>query len=492
VVGSEPSTGGGIIAPEFERNVSKRSVTERSARVRILLWHGYLLSGSGSNLYTVNISRIWRSEGHDVLLMCQERHAGEFAFVDAAGGFNADNTRFELMQTSHEQATGRLRVLRPNIGEVLPVYVYDEYEGFTAKRFVDLTDEELERYTSANIRAMVTAIEEHEPDAIITGHEVMGPYIAREACRRTGTEYLAKLHGSALEYAVKEQPERYAEFASAGLGSARVVAGGSNYMVAEASSVVPGWESRAQVVNPGCDVELFRPADRDASAPPSVGYVGKFIASKGVHNLLGSLGLTTTENLNVTIVGYGGFERGLHEIGSALRTNDPEVLETLAVRGDGTQELGHLLEFIDGGRATGPYFARAARVNVQWPGRLEHAALSQVLPYFDVLVVPSILAEAFGMVAAEAAACGVFPIVPDHSGIGEVGRMVEEAIGAPGLLTYDPDEPLEGIARCIDSVFAIPHAERAAMETKAVELARSRWSWGVVADRLLELAAPGE
>jgi len=59
--------------------------------VRILLWHGYLLSGSGSNLYTVNISRIWRSEGHDVLLMCQERHAGEFAFVDAAGDFNTDN-----------------------------------------------------------------------------------------------------------------------------------------------------------------------------------------------------------------------------------------------------------------------------------------------------------------------------------------------------------------------------------------------------------------
>ncbi len=147
--------------------------------MRILLWHGYLLSGSGSNLYTVNIARIWRSEGHDVLLMCQERHAGAFAFVDAAGVFNADNTEFEWYETEHERATGRLRVLRPNIGEVLPVYVYDEYEGFTAKRFVDLTDEELERYTSANIRALVTAIEEHQPDAIVTGHEVMGPYIAR-------------------------------------------------------------------------------------------------------------------------------------------------------------------------------------------------------------------------------------------------------------------------------------------------------------------------
>jgi len=458
--------------------------------VRILLWHGYLLSGSGSNLYTVNIARMWRSEGHDVLLMCQERHAGEFAFIDAAGDFNADNTDFELHATEHERATGRLRVLRPNIGEVLPVYVYDEYEGFIAKRFVDVTDAELERYTSANIRALVTAIERHQPDAIVTGHEVMGPYIAREACKRTETTYLAKLHGSALEYAVKEQPERYLEFATAGLGSARVVTGGSKYMVREASSVIPGWEDRAQVVNPGCDVDLFRPVSRDLSSPPNVGYVGKFIVSKGVHNLLGSLGLTTTENLNITIVGYGGFERGLHEIASALRTNDPELLETLAVRGDGVLELSHLLQFIDAGRATGSYFSRAARVNLQWPGRLEHAALSQVLPFFDALVVPSVLAEAFGMVAAEAAACGVFPIVPDHSGIGEVGRMVEEAIEAPGLLTYDPDNPLEGIARCIDSVLAIPREERTVMEAKSVELARSRWSWKGVADRLLELAAP--
>ena len=457
-------------------------------RVRILLWHGYLLSGSGSNLYTVNLARIWRSEGHDVLLMCQERRAGEFEYVDAHGDFDSDNTRFSLEDTGRERGTGRLRVLRPNIGAVLPVYVFDEYEGFTAKRFVDLEDAELERYTSANIRAMVTAIEEHSPDAIITGHEVMGPYIAREACRRTGTEYLAKLHGSALEYAVKEQPDRYLPFARDGLGAARVVTGGSRYMIAEAASVIPGWEERAHVVNPGCDVDLFRPMQRDPSMQPTVGYVGKFIVSKGVHNLLGALGLTTTPDLRVSIIGYGGYERGLHEIASALRTNDPEVLETLAVRGDGERELDHLLSFVDAGRADDAYFARVAAVQIEWPGRLEHAALSRVLPGFDALVVPSVVAEAFGMVAAEAAACGVLPIVPSHSGIGEVGRAVEEAIGAPGLLTYDPEMPLDGIARCIDAVFSLSLEQRAEMSAKAVKLARERWAWKVVADVLVELA----
>jgi len=458
--------------------------------LKILLWHGYLLSGTGANLYTVNLGRMWRTEGHDVLLMCQERHAAGFPFVDAHGEFSVDNTRFDLSATGNDAQEGRLRVVRPNIGEILPVYVLDEYEGITAKRFVDLSDEELEHYTSANIRAMVTAIERHEPDAIITGHEVMGPYIAKEACRRTGTTYLAKLHGSPLEYVIKKQPERYLRFAREGLGAARVVTGGTNYMITEAASLIPGWEDKAHVVNPGCDVDLLRPAPHDPARSPTVGYVGKFIVSKGVHNLLGALGLTTTEALNVTIVGYGGFERGLHEIASALRTNDPELLETLAVRGDGSQELKHLLRFIDEGRADGTYFSRAGKVTLTWPGRLEHPELSHVFPSFDVLVVPSVLAEAFGMVAAEAAACGVLPIVPNHSGIGEAGRAIEEAIGAPGLLTYDPEEPIEGIARCIDAVFALDPGESARMRAAAVELSHERWSWKVVADRLLQLATP--
>ncbi|MGH2736836.1 MAG: hypothetical protein ACRDKZ_14750, partial [Actinomycetota bacterium] len=120
--------------------------------MRILLWHGYLLAGSGSNLYTSNLARIYRRAGHDVLLMCQERNAAQFGFVDAQGDFSVDNRTIDLSPTGHEPARGRLRLARPSIGEVLPVYVYDEYEGFVAKRFVDLTDDELERYTSANIR----------------------------------------------------------------------------------------------------------------------------------------------------------------------------------------------------------------------------------------------------------------------------------------------------------------------------------------------------
>ena len=432
--------------------------------MRILLWHGYLLRGSGSNVYTANIARSWRDEGHEVLVMCQER----------------DPVALEIFWAT--DAPGRCTLRRPDIGRVLPVYVYDRYEGFDAKLFTDLTDQELDHYTERNVAELTDALESFDPDAFITGHEVMGPEIARRACLQTGHSYLAKLHGSALEYAVKKQ-ERYAALARSGLGAARTVVGGSRYMVNEAASHIPGWIDRAHVVNPGCDVSLFRPVGR-RSGIPKVGFVGKLIASKGVHDLLAALPLVRAGH-EATVVGYGGFEQGLHRLASALKAGDLGAARKIAESGEHGR-LEHLSTFLED--PPPGYTSAAKSLEVAFTGRLEHGALSEVLPTFDVLVVPSVVPEAFGMVAAEAAACGVLPIVPDHSGIAEAGAAVEEAIGRPGLLTYDASDPIRGIAAAIDRVLSLGPHERREMEDAAVALAHERWSWAQVARRLLKLA----
>jgi glycosyltransferase involved in cell wall biosynthesis len=450
--------------------------------MRIILWHGYLLAGSGSNLYTANVARIWRAQGHDVLLMCQETNAEEPGFIDAHGDFNEANDAFELAPTGLPAARGRCRLVRPNIARLLPVYVIDDYEGFVVKSFVDLDDAELDRYWRANSRALQTAIERHRPDAIVTGHEVMGPYIALDACRKTSTSYLAKLHGSALEYAVKVQ-ERYRRYAREGLGGAAVVAGGSHYMIAAASAVVPGWEKRAVVVNPGCDVDLFAPFHQRPPGPPRVGYVGKLIAAKGVHHLLCALAVASTPDVSATIVGYGGYESGLRALWGALRRGDLESVREVAQAAD--DPLPDVVAWLDSGGFDGAVRARAAAREVAFAGRLDHGPLARVLPGFDVLVVPSVVPEAFGMVAAEAAACGVLPIVPAHSGIGEVGAALEAELDRPGFLTYDPRRPIHGIAAALDEVLALPEETRRSLGLRAAALARRRWSWDHVADQLL-------
>lgn len=451
--------------------------------MKILLWHGYLLTGSGSNVYSANVARSWRRSGHDVLVLCQERHAGTLGFVDASGTFTPDNSGLTMTPTAGiAPGAGRCRVVRPYIGDVLPVYVYDAYEGIEAKTFVDLSDAELDDYTALNVRALSVAIDQFDPDVIITGHEVMGPYIAMLACAPSARPYLAKLHGSALEYAVKKQG-RYRRYATEGLGAASRVVGGSDYMVREAAAHIPGWEDRAAVINPGCDVALFQPRQR-ATDDKVVGYVGKLIASKGVHNLLAALPLSRGAGRTV-IVGYGGFEDGLRAMAEALRAGDVGSLRALATRGE-HGPLPDLLRFLD--ELPSGYLERAGRLDIEFTGRLEHGPLADVLPSFDALVVPSVVPEAFGMVAAEAAAAGVLPIVPSHSGIAEAGAAIEEAVGRPGWLTFDDADPIRGIAQALDRLFSTGLEERRLMEAQATELARRRWSWDHVAAHLLRLA----
>ena len=45
----------------------------------------------------------------------------------------------------------RVRVVRPDIGPLLPVFVVDRYEGVEARHVADFTVAELERYTAANV-----------------------------------------------------------------------------------------------------------------------------------------------------------------------------------------------------------------------------------------------------------------------------------------------------------------------------------------------------
>jgi glycosyltransferase involved in cell wall biosynthesis len=456
--------------------------------VRILLWHGYFLRGTGSNVYVANAARTWRRAGHDVLLLCQETQVDGLGFVDLHGDFTPDNKRFHVVPAPSRHAYGRCRLARPHIGEVLPVYVYDEHPGFTAKLLVDLTDHELRAYTSANIEAMATAIEEHRPAAIITGHEVMGPFIALRACSRTGTGYTALLHGSGLEYAVKLQ-DRYRRYAIEGLAAADVVVGGSRYIVDEASRWIPGFLDRAEVVNPGCDVDLFRPGSGPGPGPPTVGYVGKLLAAKGVHHLLAALGLTSIPGLRAVIVGTGRFEGQLRTLAEGFRSGDLDGVRSLAQRGDG-QPLDQLIRFLSlPPAAEEDYWRRAAQVGVRFTGELEHEPLAELLRAFDVLVVPSVVPEAFGLVAAEAAASGVVPIVANHSGLGEAAAAVEDALGTPGLLTFDPLEPVTGIADAVERVLRLPVQDRRAMGLAAARLARERWSWERVAERVLSLAS---
>ncbi len=501
--------------------------------MRILLWHGWLLEGAGSNVYTARVAEELTRAGHDVLLVCQERQPERYPWIDAWGTIDG-GTPPALTSGDTTAGPGRCTLLRPEIGTLLPVFVLDEYEGFEVKRFVDLTDLELERYLDRNAELLAAAAAWHGSQVVVTGHAVPGGEIGRRALGPGG--YVTKIHGSDIEYAIRPQ-ERYRRLALDGLTAARAVTGSSSDVLARCAELVPGIEDRLRVVPPGVDTEVFRPApgraalletaerlDRDpdaASGRPSsldlevaralerrdakaldgladtydqavpdpdaairlrgladaggdlIGYFGKLIPQKGVDLLL--TGAARAERRPTTlVVGFGRHREWLTALTFALREGDVEGLRWLTEAGRLTPE------------AVG---ASAGDAEVVFTGRLDHRYAPGALAAMDVLVVPSVLDEAFGMVAAEGAAAGALPLVARHSGLAEVAAALEASIGRPGALSFEPgSDAVRGIAEGVDRLLSLPTPERSEMREAVRACVVAEWSWRRTAERLLEAA----
>jgi len=144
--------------------------------MRVLVFHGYLLRGTGSNVYNAALARALAAEGHEVHLLCQDRQAAELSWVDAVGDWD----RGEL-QVRELRSQVRITAYRPDIGRVLPLYVADDYEGFDARTFHELSDEEVEFYVDSNVRAVREVAERVDLDLALANHAVMGPVILARA-----------------------------------------------------------------------------------------------------------------------------------------------------------------------------------------------------------------------------------------------------------------------------------------------------------------------
>ena len=119
-------------------------------------------------------------------------------------------------------------------------------------------------------------------------------------------------------------------------------------------------------------------------------------------------------------------------------------------------------------------------------GPLEHRHLVHLLPLADVTVVPSIFPEAFGMVAAEAAAAGSPPLVARHSGLAEVAAGIEEELPERlrHLVSFERGNAVD-LHRKLEAILALPRADHDELRNSARRAVEQRWSWAGVAARLL-------
>ena len=504
--------------------------------MRVLIFHGYLLAGTGSNVYNAALAEALVRGGHEVHLLCQDPDPLALDWVDAVGDWAGGSL---TVRARREPA--RATVYRPDIGGLLPLYVADRYEGFDARPFQDLSEPEVDSYVAANVAAVREVAERVRPDVALANHLVMGPVVLARGLADAGVPYAVKIHGSALEYTVKPHP-RFQPYAREGLDGARGVLVGSRHTADSLWAAMgdPTLESRTRLGPPGVDVGRFTPrapaearaglerlragleaaaggagpaapaGDSFARSPGEaagalatiepddrlVVFVGKLIASKGVELLLAAwpLVLAREPRARLLIVGFGDFRAGLEGLAGALERGDLEPAR--ALRGEHGGELPHLAAFLDSLEDPDGYRAAARGMTgrIAWSGRLDHAELTDVLPACDAMVVPSTFPEAFGMVAAEAAACGALPVVAAHSGLAEVARTLGAAAPAAARrwLTFEVGPgAVREIADDLSAWLAAPDELRTATRGAIVAATREAYSWDGVA-RSVIAAARGE
>jgi glycosyltransferase involved in cell wall biosynthesis len=411
--------------------------------MRILLWHGYLLGGTGSNVYTRSLAREWSRAGHDVVVVCQEPHP----------------ERYDL---------GGAKVFRPNVGGLLPVFVLDRYEGIEAKLLQDFTRAERERYVALNATALCAQL---PADLVFANHVLLGAAVGWGS----GIPFVVKAHGSELEYSMRGN-EELAAWGRECLRLAQAVFVGSGHIRAVLEEVV-GHVDRVHEVPPGVDVEEFRPSrSRDESlawlleqARADADNPGNFDERQPDEGNAARLEeFFSTDEPTVVYFGKLLYNKGVHVLFEALRGVDARAL--IVGFGDYRQELESI-----------------APPGTLFTGPLDHRHLAHLLPLADVTVVPSIFPEAFGMVAAEAAAAGSPPLVARHSGLAEIAEGLEAEYPAEHrhLASFANGDAAD-LAAKLEELLALPPEARAELGVAARRAAVERWSWTSVATRLLE------
>ncbi len=508
--------------------------------MRILIFHGYLLRGTGSNVYNASLAQALARLGHEVDLLCQDRDAAQLDWVNAVGSWGPGGLTVERLR--EPGGAGSVTVYTPDTGGLLPVYVADRYEGFRVKTFPELSDAELEDYLAANVSAVREVIASAgEPDAALANHLIMGPVILA----RAGLRFATKVHGSDLSYTVRPHPERFVPFAREGMEATAGALVGSRHTAEDLWKTVglPGLEQRTRLGPPGVDVDAFRqlpPAEADARAlrladalegtaggggggdafardtgdaaeavrwfvaseGPRVMYVGKLLVNKGVDLLLAGWPLVVRENpgARLLIIGFGGYGSALERLWSALEAGDLAAAAEVAAAGralEGEGEPAEPLPILSGFLEQPPEgyaeAGRAAAGSVAFGGRLEHEEVAELMPSADAFVMPSTFPEAFGMVAAEAAACGALPISAGHSGMAEVSSRLAPVVPEVAELISFPvnERAVTEISSRLNRYLALAPAQRREIGAALAQRVSELWSWQSVAAAVIA-ASEGE
>ncbi len=532
--------------------------------MRIAIIHGYLLSGTGSNIYVANLASSLAERGHEVFLFCQEPEPQNFDFINDCYDFDADNAHFFRVFNCDQCGTGRVHLFRPRIGELLPVYVLDDYVGFTTREFHQLDETELANYVDRTSAAVLAVYRSFPFDLVQAHHLIASPAVARNVSEEVGVAYHVTIHGSALNYSVRRS-QKLKDLSIYGLDRAVSVSASSHFLGNQLNDylVEAGHEKvDVNVVYPGVELSIFRPENNNINhlrddlkerkvfgksaglkealnavvsagnrklldeelsslavyerrAPDGdlidvltkidwrndqiVAFVGKYLVGKGLHALILAAPIILKEapNARFLALGFSDQREVFEALLAALATNQGDIVVDLVERLEksispqvGRSFIANLIK--EGNFAN--YLEGAAAQNLEerfiFTGPLDHFELAKILAASSLFVAPSIFPEAFGMVAVEALASGIYPIVTNAFGMAEIDQEIRKKMS--GYFINQPnlglnDRFVVSLAQSIFDTLANVDIKGTKFRAAAHQMATDLFSWDRVAEDYIEI-----
>jgi glycosyltransferase involved in cell wall biosynthesis len=212
---------------------------------------------------------------------------------------------------------------------------------------------------------------------------------------------------------------------------------------------------------------------------PLIGYLGRLAPQKGTIQLIEAM-LDLGPEVGALVAGFGQSRAWLSALVSVLDDRNVSALRWLQQAGVSRLDLGRA-------QATG------MSDRVIFTGPLEHRDVPALVTAVDVLVIPSLPPESFGMVAVEAAAVGALPVMPRHSGLAETAAALETAVGRPGLFSYrHGPHSARRIAAGVRRLLALPLEERGELRTALRAFVTAEWTWKHTVDGVLRAMRQGD
>jgi len=231
--------------------------------MKIGIFHGYELSGSGSNQATQYLARALARAGHEVHVLCREPHPASIDFLDKA--IKWDNLgQFKILFEREGNKKGTCTLHQLPLPPVNAVYITDTQRPGIVKAFSELTDKELKGYHRSVVRSLKTVLKAHPVDILHNNHLVYQPVAAAEVCEELNIPYIIYPRGSAIEYTIRHD-KRYQELARDPILKADGLIVGNNEVRDRIINLYPDHRdeilSKTEIVGIGVDTSLFSPVE---------------------------------------------------------------------------------------------------------------------------------------------------------------------------------------------------------------------------------------